>query len=82
MVGYDEDAYRRFQQRDYGPALWLYRMLAGEGYNIAESNAAFLLEQNAVKGIKPLSAFFNTYLRPFVFSRHCFRGPIPHFVSY
>ena len=62
-------AYRRFQQRDYGPALWLYRMLAGEGYNIAESNAAFLLEQNAVKGIKPLSVFFNTYLRPYVFSQ-------------
>ena len=66
-------AHRRFQQGKYDPALWLYGMLAGEGYNIAESNAAFLLEQNAVKKIKPLAIFTNEYIKPWLFSHSFLR---------
>ncbi len=59
-------AHKRFQQGKYDPALWLYGMLAGEGYNVAESNAAFLLEQNAVEKIKPFSLLVDKYVRPYL----------------
>jgi SEL1 protein len=58
-----QKAYRKFQQGDSHASLWLYQMLAGEGYSVAESNVAFLLEQEVVKSLAPLTQLKRAILR-------------------